>query len=262
MPPEAQTRLLRVLQEGEYMTVGGRTPIKANVRIVAATHRDLRRLIQQGLFREDLFYRLNVVPIRLPPLRERLDDIPELANHFLRAATADGLPTKVLSPDAMARLKQHRWPGNVRELENLVRRLSALYSEEVIGVETIETELADAILAPEPEAAADGHAASDDHADRRRRPPPAGDCSPPMATGCRPTACTIVSFPRSSGRCCRWRWAPRAGISCAPPVFWGSIAIRCARRSRTSTSPWYAHRRSAEAGDLSDSFAGRSTLGR
>src|SRR5499426_3903472 len=137
MPPEAQTRLLRVLQEGEYMTVGGRTPIKANVRIVAATHRDLRRLIQQGLFREDLFYRLNVVPIRLPPLRERLDDIPELANHYLQAATADGLPAKVLSPEAMARLKQHRWPGNVRELVNLVRRLSALYSEEVIGLETI-----------------------------------------------------------------------------------------------------------------------------
>ncbi|MSP76925.1 MAG: nitrogen regulation protein NR(I) [Rhodospirillaceae bacterium] len=148
MPPEAQTRLLRVLQEGEYMTVGGRTPIKANVRIVAATHRDLRRLIQQGLFREDLFYRLNVVPIRLPPLRERLDDIPELANHFLRAAATDGLPTKVLSPDAMTRLRQHRWPGNVRELENLVRRLSALYSEEVIGLETIETELADVISAP------------------------------------------------------------------------------------------------------------------
>jgi two-component system nitrogen regulation response regulator GlnG len=111
----------------------------------------LRRLIQQGLFREDLFYRLNVVPIRLPPLRERLDDIPELANHFLRAATMDGLPTKVLSTDAMARLRQHRWPGNVRELENLVRRLSALYSEEVIGVETIESELADAVLVLEPE---------------------------------------------------------------------------------------------------------------
>jgi len=156
MPPEAQTRLLRVLQEGEYMTVGGRTPIKANVRIVAATHRDLRRLIQQGMFREDLFYRLNVVPIRLPPLRERLDDIPELANHFLRAATMDGLPTKVLSTDAMARLRQHRWPGNVRELENLVRRLSALYSEEVIGVETIESELADAVQAPEFEPAGAG----------------------------------------------------------------------------------------------------------
>ena len=83
MPPEAQTRLLRVLQEGEFTTVGGRQPIKANVRIIAATHRDLRNAIRQGLFREDLFYRLNVVPIRLPPLRERLEDIPLLARHFL-----------------------------------------------------------------------------------------------------------------------------------------------------------------------------------
>ena len=150
MPPEAQTRLLRVLQEGEYTTVGGRTPIKANVRIVAATHRDLRRLIQQGLFREDLFYRLNVVPIRLPPLREHVDDIPELVNHYLRLAAADGLPAKVLSPEAMARLKQHRWPGNVRELVNLVRRLSALYSEEVIGADIIEAELADAVAPIDP----------------------------------------------------------------------------------------------------------------
>jgi two-component system nitrogen regulation response regulator GlnG len=149
MPPEAQTRLLRVLQEGEFTSVGGRQPIKANVRIIAATHRDLRNAIRQGQFREDLYYRLNVVPIRLPPLRERLDDIPELANHYLRMATADGLPSKVLSPEAMARLKQHRWPGNVRELVNLVRRLSALYSEEVIGVETIEAELADAVSAIE-----------------------------------------------------------------------------------------------------------------
>ncbi|WIM13912.1 nitrogen regulation protein NR(I) [Enhydrobacter sp.] len=169
MPPEAQTRLLRVLQEGEYTTVGGRTPIKANVRIVAATHRDLRRLIQQGLFREDLFYRLNVVPIRLPPLRERLDDIPELVNHFLQAVAIDGLPTKVLSPDAMARLRQYRWPGNVRELENLVRRLSALYSEEVIGPETIEGELADALMPPEPEqnnSGADGEDTLTDAVDR------------------------------------------------------------------------------------------------
>ena len=88
MPPEAQTRLLRVLQEGEYTTVGGRTPIRANVRIVAATHRDLTQLIRQGLFREDLFYRLNVVPIRLPPLRERTEDIPELARHFLSLAAS------------------------------------------------------------------------------------------------------------------------------------------------------------------------------
>ncbi|MCR6632172.1 MAG: nitrogen regulation protein NR(I) [Magnetospirillum sp.] len=142
MPPEAQTRLLRVLQEGEYTTVGGRTPIRANVRIVAATHRDLTQLIRQGLFREDLFYRLNVVPIRLPPLRERAEDIPELVRHFLGQAAQEGLPAKTIDAQAMERLKRHRWPGNVRELENLVRRLAALYSQEVIGIEVIEAELA------------------------------------------------------------------------------------------------------------------------
>src|ERR671929_164435 len=94
MPMEAQTRLLRVLQQGEYTTVGGRTPIRANVRIIAATHRDLRQLVRQGLFREDLFYRLNVVPIRLPPLRERTEDIPALVRHFLALATSEGLPAK------------------------------------------------------------------------------------------------------------------------------------------------------------------------
>jgi len=143
MPPEAQTRLLRVLQEGEYTTVGGRTPIRADVRIIAATHRDLRQLIRQGLFREDLYFRLNVVPIRVPPLRERVGDIAELVRHFIARSTVEGLPLKIIDSAAMDRLKQHRWPGNVRELENLVRRLAALYSEEVIGVEAIETELAD-----------------------------------------------------------------------------------------------------------------------
>ncbi len=144
MPLEAQTRLLRVLQEGEYTTVGGRTPIKTDVRIVAATHRDLRALIRQGLFREDLFYRLNVVPIRLPPLRERTEDVPLLVRHFLTQTLAQGLPAKSIDHAAMERLKRYRWPGNVRELENLVRRLAALYSQEVIGVDVIEAELADA----------------------------------------------------------------------------------------------------------------------
>jgi two-component system nitrogen regulation response regulator GlnG len=143
MPLEAQTRLLRVLQEGEYTTVGGRTPIRADVRIIAATHRDLKQLIRQGLFREDLFYRLNVVPIRLPPLRERSEDIPDLVRHFLAQATEDGLPAKVLTPEALDRLTQYRWPGNVRELENLIRRLTALYSEETIGVDIVDAELAD-----------------------------------------------------------------------------------------------------------------------
>ncbi len=153
MPAEAQTRLLRVLQEGEYTTVGGRTPIRANVRIVAATHHDLRGLIGQGLFREDLYFRLNVVPMRLPPLRERSGDIPELVRHFMSKAASEGLVPKIIDAQAMERLKACRWPGNVRELENLVRRLAALYSEEVIGLDVIEAELADASpSALEPEA--------------------------------------------------------------------------------------------------------------
>ena len=151
MPPEAQTRLLRVLQEGEYTTVGGRRTLRANVRIVAATHRDLRQLIRQGLFREDLYFRLNVAPMRLPPLRERTEDIPELVRHFLSRAASEGLPLKVIDSAAMDRMLQHRWPGNVRELENLIRRLAALYSQEVIGVEVIEAELAEASSAAEPE---------------------------------------------------------------------------------------------------------------
>jgi two-component system nitrogen regulation response regulator GlnG len=149
MPPEAQTRLLRVLQEGEFTSVGGRQPIKANVRIVAATHRDLRAAIRQGLFREDLFYRLNVVPIRLPPLRERTEDIGPLARHFLDRARADGLPGKSLDGGALDRLRQYAWPGNVRELENLMRRLAALCPQEVIGAEALDTELAEVPAAPE-----------------------------------------------------------------------------------------------------------------
>jgi two-component system nitrogen regulation response regulator GlnG len=143
MPPEAQTRLLRVLQEGEFTTVGGRAPIRANVRIIAATHRDLRAAIRAGTFREDLFYRLNVVPIRLPPLRERTEDIPDLARHFLDRARADGLPLKSLDASATQALRAHRWPGNVRELENVMRRLAALCPDEVITAETVLPELHD-----------------------------------------------------------------------------------------------------------------------
>jgi len=143
MPLDAQTRLLRVLQEGEYTTVGGRTPIKTNVRIIAATNRDLRQLINQGLFREDLFYRLNVVPIRLPPLRERSEDIGDLVRHFLAQAEREGLPRKTLAPEAIEILRRHRWPGNVRELENLVRRLAALYTEDVVSAQTVRNELSE-----------------------------------------------------------------------------------------------------------------------
>ncbi|MEO3430108.1 nitrogen regulation protein NR(I) [Pelagibius sp. CAU 1746] len=143
MPLEAQTRLLRVLQEGEYTTVGGRTPIRADVRIVAATHRDLRQMVRQGLFREDLYYRLSVVPIRLPPLRERSEDIPELVRHFFAAAQDEGLAAKSIDAEAMNALKAYHWPGNVRELENLVRRLTVLYSQETIDRDVIESELSE-----------------------------------------------------------------------------------------------------------------------
>jgi two-component system nitrogen regulation response regulator GlnG len=141
LPLEAQTRLLRVLQQGEYTTVGGRTPIKTDVRIIAATNRDLRQLIQQGLFREDLYYRLNVVPLRLPPLRERAEDIPDLVRHFLRKAEEEGLPTKHLDPEALDLLRHHRWPGNVRELENLIRRLAVLHAGDTIPAAAVATEL-------------------------------------------------------------------------------------------------------------------------
>src|SRR3546814_15953114 len=121
--------LLRVLQQGEYTTVGGRTAIKANVRIVAATHRDLRQLIRQGTFREDLFYRLNVVPIRLPPLRERTDDLPDLVRHFFTRPLLEGLPAQSLDAAAPARHRTHRWSGTVRALEKVVPRLAAPPSE-------------------------------------------------------------------------------------------------------------------------------------
>ncbi len=158
MPLEAQTRLLRVLQQGEYTTVGGRTPIKTNVRIIAATHRDLKSQIQQGLFREDLFYRLNVVPIRIPPLRERLEDVGDLVRHFLRLAGREGLGQKSIESAAIERLKAHPWPGNVRELENVVRRLVALYSQDTLTAQIVEQELAGSAATP---SAAPGSEAAD-----------------------------------------------------------------------------------------------------
>jgi two-component system, NtrC family, nitrogen regulation response regulator GlnG len=148
MPIEAQTRLLRVLQQGEYTTVGGRVPIRTDVRIVAATNRNLRQLVRQGLFREDLFYRLNVVPLRLPALRDRAEDIADLARHFLSLAAEEGLPLKNLTSEAFDELGQYAWPGNVRELENLIRRLAALYAEDTIDAGVIRSELAEANATP------------------------------------------------------------------------------------------------------------------
>jgi two-component system nitrogen regulation response regulator GlnG len=111
------------------------------VRIVAATNKDLRALINQGLFREDLFYRLNVVPLRLPPLRERAEDIPDLVRHFFELAEREGLQAKRVSRGGLDAMMRYPWPGNVRELENLVRRLSALYPQDEISEEIVLSEL-------------------------------------------------------------------------------------------------------------------------
>tara|TARA_R110000782_G_scaffold78276_5_gene155154 strand:- start:35541 stop:37031 length:1491 start_codon:yes stop_codon:yes gene_type:complete len=133
MPMEAQTRLLRVLQSGEVTTVGGSTPVRVNVRIIAATNKDLPALIEENRFRQDLYYRLNVVPVDLPPLRARRDDIPLLARHFLDAAANEGLPRKTLDAEAAQLLSLYSWPGNVRELQNVMQRMAVLLREDIIS---------------------------------------------------------------------------------------------------------------------------------
>ncbi len=148
MPADAQTRLLRVLQEGEFNPVGAMAAVQTDVRIVAATHRDLGTLVREGLFREDLYYRLNVVPIRMPPLRERPEDLPLLARHLLARAEADGMAPKQISEEALSRLTGHTWPGNVRELENLLRRLVVLTAGDVIGADAVDEELRGADQTP------------------------------------------------------------------------------------------------------------------
>ena len=140
MPLDAQTRLLRVI-DGTEPVINPKTGRRPNVRIIAATNRNLRGLIAQGLFREDLFFRLNVAPVRLPPLRDRTEDIPDLARAFLLRANREGLPAKTIDQSALDRLKTHSWPGNVRELENLVRRVCALYGEDLITARIVEREL-------------------------------------------------------------------------------------------------------------------------
>ena len=155
MPLEAQTRLLRVLQEGEFTTIGGRQPIKTDVRIIAATHRNLSQAVRQGMFREDLYYRLAVIPIRVPPLRERKEDLPALIQHFFAMAEETGLERKSLDNGALDGLMAHTWPGNVRELENVVRRLAALYTQPVIGADTVARELGEDAGPPATNGAAD-----------------------------------------------------------------------------------------------------------
>ncbi|MBX9643128.1 MAG: sigma-54 dependent transcriptional regulator [Novosphingobium sp.] len=144
MPLDAQTRLLRALQSGRIRRVGGREEVAVDVRIVAATNRDLAPMIAAGTFREDLFYRLNVVPITLPPLRERPDDVAALARHFLQQAALEGLPRRRLSDDAARLLASQPWRGNVRELRNFIYRMALLAREDLVDAKGLEPLLASA----------------------------------------------------------------------------------------------------------------------
>ncbi len=143
MPVEAQTRLLRVLQDGCFTSVGGKKLIYTDVRIVSATHRSLSDMINEGLFREDLYYRLNVVPINMPPLRNRSTDIPLLVNHFINKNMELYENNKSISAKALEKLKEYKWPGNVRELENFVNRIITLSPEDVIDFETVNSYLSE-----------------------------------------------------------------------------------------------------------------------
>ena len=139
MPYEAQTRLLRVIQEGEFNRVGGHEKIKTNVRIMTATHRNIDELVEKGQFREDLFYRLNVFPISIPPLRLRLSDLNKLVDYFLKKSFKEGLDQKSITEEAMNELKKYKWPGNIRELENFIRRLVVLIpSNKITGNDIIK----------------------------------------------------------------------------------------------------------------------------
>ncbi len=164
--PSLQAKLLRVLQEGQFERVGASTPIRVDVRVIATTNRDLTRSVADGSFRQDLYYRLNVLPIVLPPLRDRLDDVPLLAEHFLQsAAERDGSQTKRFNDAALERLTQHRWPGNVRELQNIAERAHVLSP-----TQAIEADLIDAWLTPRqvvitpPRAVSMQHSQTQDHA--------------------------------------------------------------------------------------------------
>jgi transcriptional regulator with GAF, ATPase, and Fis domain len=141
VPATMQAKLLRVLQERRFERVGGTTSIEVDVRVIAATNRPLQRLVKQGTFREDLFYRLNVVKIDLPPLRERLEDVPLLASHFAQKYAPPGEEPKQISPAAMQVLLNYRWPGNIRELENVVEHASVTTRGKVIEPDNLPQEL-------------------------------------------------------------------------------------------------------------------------
>jgi two-component system nitrogen regulation response regulator GlnG len=149
MNTSLQTRLLRVLAEGEFYRVGGQMPIKVDVRVIAATHQNLEERVRGGQFREDLFHRLNVIRVELPPLRARVEDIPDLLSHYLRVAAQElGVDSKTLTPEANSRLQSYGWPGNVRELVNLCRRFTVLSPGTEVRLEDLPAEITGAANMP------------------------------------------------------------------------------------------------------------------
>ena len=142
MSPALQVKILRVLQEHEFERVGGVKSIKVDIRVIAATHRDLEKAVKQGTFREDLYYRLNVIPFTLPPLRERRSDIPLLTNHFIEKFNMEKKQNiQEVSPEVLTCLTKYHWPGNVRELENLIERMVILKGEGTIEQEDLPEKL-------------------------------------------------------------------------------------------------------------------------
>lgn len=142
MPLDVQTRLLRVLAEGQFYRIGGYTPVKVDVRIIAATHQNLEKRVEDGLFREDLFHRLNVIRVQLPPLRERVEDIPRLAHYFLQNTAKElGVESKVLHPDSIKILQRYSWSGNVRQLENVCRWLTVMAASQEVLPQDLPSDL-------------------------------------------------------------------------------------------------------------------------
>ena len=233
MPMEAQTRLLRVLQQGEYTTVGGRTPIKANVRIIAATNKDLRLLIQQGLFREDLFFRLNVVPLRLPPLRERSEDVPDLMRHFLAQAEREGLPPSESIPR----------PSNASSATAGPAMCASWKTSRAGSRRSIPTRSSRRPRST-PSSTSPCRRPPPARSRRRASPPPSSGTSPAISpasrAGCPRPASITGSCERWSSRCSPPPWRRPAATRSAPPICSASTATRCARRSATSTSRCFA----------------------
>jgi transcriptional regulator with PAS, ATPase and Fis domain len=142
MSPALQVKLLRVLQEGTFIPVGGTASKEVDVRVIAATHKDLAKLVEKGEFREDLFYRINVIRIQVPPLRERKDDLPMLVAHFMRKHGREGMKCRALSPEAMQVMESYSWPGNIRELENEIERLLVLGNDcELLPAELLSSRI-------------------------------------------------------------------------------------------------------------------------